>query len=189
MSSKNETKTVSRMPDNSCPDPGFFYIIQTPDVETGVYKIGKTTQTNPNKRLCAYPTYSSVKYTIAVNNADLFEDIVMRKFKILFKRRMEHGLEYYEGDLVAMIEEVHNLWIKYNNINSSYTNPIKLDKSIEKIKPNGWQYFVNEWLSKNTDSTVDIAYEAYVDIIKKIFMSNEYAEKPVFTVYFNAMSM
>ncbi len=161
-------------------ESGFFYIIQTPDAPESVYKIGKTTQTDPNKRLCAYPKFSNVKYTIAVANADLFEDIVMRKFRTAFIRRMELGLEYYEGDIVDIICTVHDLWLKYGNQQS-----IQIDKSIEKLKPHGWQSFVNEWLIHNPDSEVAIAYSAYVDHIKTAFLSNDYADFPVFSLYFN----
>jgi hypothetical protein len=163
---------------------GFFYIIQTSDVPNGVYKIGKTTQIDPNKRLCRYPQYSTVKYTVFCNNADLFEDIAMRKFKSIFKRRMEFGLEYYEGDIYKIIDETHKLWMKYNNINI-----LQLNKEIEKIKPNGWQYFANEWLSKNNDTDVETAYISYVDIMTNIFASNEYAEKELFVAYFNALNI
>ena len=50
MAETKETKTI----ETAKVTPGFFYIIQTPDVEDGVYKIGKTSQADPNKRLCQY---------------------------------------------------------------------------------------------------------------------------------------
>jgi hypothetical protein len=97
---------------------------------------------------------------------------------------MEYGLEYYEINIKNLIGEVHNLWFKYGDLID-----FKLDKSNEKIKPNGWQYFANEWLSKNPDASVDVAYQAYVDIIKTTFASNEYAELDCFTAYFNSLSI
>jgi len=163
---------------------GFFYIIQTPDVPDNVYKIGKTIQSNPNKRLCQYPMYSSAKYTVFVENADLFEDLVMRKLKSNCKRRMEYGLEYYESDLKTLVNIVHELWLKYGDIKE-----FKLDKSNEQLKPNGWQYFANEWLAKNTEATCDEAYLAYVDIFKNVFNSIEYAEFDVFEYYFNSLQI
>lgn len=158
---------------------GFFYIISCADVPDNVFKIGKTTEHDPNKRLCRYPQYSSVKYTIHVANADLFEDIVMRKFKSMFKRRMEFGIEYYEGELIQIIDAVHQLWLKYGNLVNA-----ELDKSAEKIKPNGWQFFVNDWLSKNEGADVKDAYAAYVRIMKEIFLTNEYAELEPFAYYY-----
>jgi hypothetical protein len=162
-------------------ESGFFYIIKCADVPDNVYKIGKTCEKDPNKRLCRYPPFSCVQYTIAVANADLFEDIVMRKFKSAFTRRREFGLEYYEGDIIAIIDEVHRLWLKYGRLVDA-----KLDKTIEKIKPNGWQYFVNDWLSKNPTCDIHEAYEAYVKIMKDTFASNEYAEFEPFAIYYES---
>lgn len=163
---------------------GFFYIIKTADTPENVYKIGKTCQSNPNKRLCQYPAYSCCKYTIFVDDADLFEDLVMRKLKLVTKRRMEFGLEYYEADLVYLIDTIHQLWLKYGSAKNKV-----LDKSVEKVKPNGWQYFVNEWLSKNPAATVEEAYHTYVDIMKTVFNSREYAEFEPFALYFTTLDI
>jgi hypothetical protein len=188
---KKNTGTTSHIDKNTFNNErkeeiGFFYIIRTPDTPDDVYKIGKTTNCDPNKRLCKYPKYSIVKYTIAVENADMFEDIVMRKFKSIFKRRRELGLEYYEGDIIKMISEVHNLWLKYGNVKT--TSFIK-NKAIENIKPNGWQYFVNEWLSRHLFASDDEIYEGYVKTIKTDFGSNEYAEKPFFLAYLHSTNV
>jgi hypothetical protein len=161
-------------------ESGFFYVIQTADVPLGVYKIGKTVRADPNKRLSEYPKYSTVKYTIYVENADLFEDIVMRKFKSAFKRRMEYGIEYYEGDVIDIINLAHDLWNKYGQLKN-----LKLDKTFEKYKPNGWQIFVNEWLAKNPNADVTTAYNAYVNMMTNTFLTQEYAEFDSFAVYFS----
>lgn len=161
---------------------GFFYIIKTPDVPENVYKIGKTTMIDPNKRLCRYPMYSCCMYTIHVANADLFEDLVMRKLKGSVIRRMEFGLEYYEADIYTLINIVHQLWNKYGQIKE-----FQMDKTIERVKPNGWQYFANEWLSKNKDADAIDAYQHYVLIMQSIFMTNEYAEFEPFIEYYKAM--
>jgi hypothetical protein len=183
-STANTTNNNTTEDTESKSSHGFFYIIQTADVEKNVYKIGKTTQTDPNKRLCRYPAYSNTKYTIHCDNADVFEDLVMRKFKTLFKRRMEYGIEYYEGDITIMIDEVHKLWMRFNK-----STDIQLDKDIEKFKPNGWQYFVNEWLCYNTTATMDTAYDNYVKIMTDVFSTNEYAEKNTFMLYYAAMDI
>ncbi len=118
-------------------------------------------------------------YTIHVTNADLFEDIVMRKLKVSVKRRMELGIEYYEADIRTLISIVHELWLKYGELND-----VTLDRTIEQMKPNGWQYFVNEWMAKNVNATVYDAYLAYVDIMKTIFVTHDYAEFDYFKKYF-----
>ena len=66
---------------------------------------------------------------------------------------------------------------------------LKKLKSNEKIKPNGWQYFANEWLSKNPAATPETAYTAYVDLMKNTFMSNEYAEFEFFSTYFKSLDI
>lgn len=162
--------------------PGYFYIIKTSDTPDGVYKIGKTIQTDPNKRLCRYPQYSCCMYTVHVENADLFEDIAMRKLQGVAIRRREFGLEYYEMNIVKLIDFIHGLWMKYGQFTDG-----KLDKNIDKFKPNGWQYFANEWLASNTDCTSAEAYDAYVNIFKTVFASNEYAEQEAFVAYFHAV--
>lgn len=171
--------------DKSEDNKGFFYIIKTSDVEDGVYKIGKSKRDNPNKRLCEYPKRSSVQYTIAVNDADGFEDLVMRKFRVEFERKLELGLEYYKGNIEDMIDSVHNLWKKYNK-----ADKIELDKRIEKIKPNGFQAWCNDWYSKQEDKKnidMDVAYLSYVNMMQNDFASNEYATKEVFLIYLDHM--
>lgn len=160
---------------------GFFYIIKTADTEDNVYKIGMTKRCNPNKRLCEYPKYSAVKYTIAVDYIDVFEDYIMRKFRILFKRRLEYGIEYYEcNDIKKMIDVVHQIWMKYGD------KEIQIDKKLENIKPNGIQAFINDWFSKQEDPSsidLDIAYIEYVKMMKEIFLTEEYAENETFKIY------
>lgn len=182
MSNTQENKNIQSNPSDSPEEKdesGFFYIIQTADVPLGVYKIGKSVRSDPNKRLSEYPKYSTVKYTIHVENADIFEDIVMRKFKSVFKRRMEFGIEYYEGDISQIINTAHDLWNKYGHLKT-----LKLDKTFEKYKPNGWQIFVNEWLAKNHEADVETAYSAYVDLLQNTFLTKEYAEFDAFATYF-----
>ena len=144
---------------------GFFYIIKTSDTPENVYKIGKTTATNPNKRLCDYPQYSIVFYTIAVKNIHIFEKIVIHKLKGRAVRHMEFGYEYYEADIKHLINCVHNIWMSYGHID------IDIYSNIKKNQPTGWQYFANEWLAKNIaqEITPEFAYENYVKMIKESF--------------------
>ena len=159
---------------------GFFYIIQTADVPVGVYKIGKTARANPNKRLCEYPKFSSVKYTVSVEDCHGFESYAMRKFRVLFKRRREFGLEYYEGDIKDMINLAHKLWNQFGS-----AGRVIVDTAIEKIKPNGFQAFVNEWYSQQLDPTIDEAYDMYVSLMRDSYLTRDYASKEVFVVYYN----
>lgn len=162
---------------------GFFYILQNAELPDGVYKIGKTKRASPTKRFCEYPKFSAVKYTVAVANADDFETYAMRKFRTVFSRRMEFGLEYYQGDLKQMINLAHDLWNKYGNADAIVLNPV-----IEKIKPVGIQYFINEyWSKQDPKPNMSLAYQKYVDIMTTIFQTQQYATEDIFTLYMNTI--
>lgn len=158
---------------------GFFYIIQTADVADNVYKVGKTRRLI--KRMGEYPKYSLVKYTIAVSDCHAFEAYALRKFRLLFKRRREYGLEYFEGDLTEMINLAHKLWNKF------VVGPISINKNMEKIKPKGFQYFVNEYYSKRNKPSLTESYDMYVSMMKDTFMTDIYADKYTFIMYLNYM--
>ncbi len=168
-------------------DPrGYFYIIKTADTPVNVYKIGKTVEVDPNKRLCKYPKYSDLKYTVAVANADTFEDLVMRKLKTKVKRRQEFGLEYYEAELPVLVNIIHEIWMAHGSSIMHKIDKIT-NKETERIKPNGWQFFVNEWLSSNQSASPEEAYTAYVNCVKTAFLSNEYAEYSCFLIYYSSL--
>jgi hypothetical protein len=162
---------------------GFFYIIQTADVPLGVYKIGKTTRSNPNRRLCEYPKFSCVKYTVSVNDCHGFESYVMRKFRLNFERCLQYGLEYYKGDIKEMINLSHKIW----NLHGA-SHKIIINKSIEKIKPNGFQYFINNWyINQIVPPDPYKSYLMYKLIMQKTFMTNDYSSKSVFITYLNRL--
>ena len=161
---------------------GFFYIIQTSDVTDSVYKIGKTEDMDLNRKLCIYPVYSCVKYTVYCENIDLFYNMVVHKFSTTFKKKLEYGQNYYFGDLKNMVDCCHKLWMTYGNETKKIYN-----EEIGKIKPYGWDYFSNEWLINNLDKSNDESYNVYLNIIKNTFGSNEYAEKEIFDKYMDLM--
>lgn len=65
------------------------------------YKVGKTIQKNC-KRTGSYPKGSVVHYVESVSDCDLLEKLVINKFTSEFKRRLDYGYEYFEGDLTEM---------------------------------------------------------------------------------------
>ena len=142
---------------------GFFYVIKTSDTPYNVYKIGKTTALNPNKRLCVYPRYSTCVYTILINNVDIFEKIVIHKLKCHAKRRREFGYEYFEADRIQLIDAIHKIWLEYGDIDTD------IYKSIKQNQPIGWQYFANEWLVHNKTQPVEISYINYLKIVTEQF--------------------
>jgi len=60
-------------------------------------KIGKTKQENL-KRLCNYPNGTQLIYQTRCNNCDIFERIIIEKFKLYFQHMKEIGNEYFKGN-------------------------------------------------------------------------------------------
>lgn len=85
-------------------------------------KIGKTKQENL-KRLCNYPNGTQLIYQTRCNNCDIFERIIIEKFKLYFQHMKEIGNEYFKGNLNEMIYV-----IMINQLNYDYKN--KIDKNI-----------------------------------------------------------
>ena len=78
-----------------------------------------------------------------------------------------------------MINAAHSIWTKYGN-----AARVKISKKIERLKPNGFQYFCNEWLSQQDRlPPIDVVYDAYVSIITSAFGTSDVAEKKMFIIY------
>lgn len=96
------------------PENEYVYIIQLREfVNAGVnvYKIGRTSQGNPYKRLKAYPAGSSIKMVLSCANCAVMEKEIMKRFKKKFRQCTElsrgnnSNIEYFEGDLHEMMCE------------------------------------------------------------------------------------
>ena len=90
----------------------YFYIIHEREfVRSGeqTFKIGKTGQNPPWKRLSAYPKDSELILLIKVPNKDIFENKIISIFKKKYRQMLEYGNEYFEGDIDEMVKDVHNL--------------------------------------------------------------------------------
>lgn len=80
-------------------------------------------------------------------------------------------------DLKKTIELVTKVYSFYDDNKS-------LDKDMHFYKPNGFDAFVTNWLLLQKHKyTIDEAYEAYENMMKNDFCTNEYAEKSAFKVY------
>lgn len=83
----------------------FVYIIRTHEFERmndDVYKIGRTSK--PHKRFRNYPKGSRLKLLIPVTDSVLYEKNLIEIFRTKFKHRKDHGAEYFEGDLMTMVQ-------------------------------------------------------------------------------------
>lgn len=101
----------------------FVYLIHSKtsiNANESVYKFGKTTDFY--KRLKSYPKGSVPLLVLYVVNCDTFETIVLARLTAQFtQKRDEHGSEYFEGDLGAIINTIMS---EYNSAISTqcYSN-------------------------------------------------------------------
>ncbi len=113
-----------------------------------IYKIGKTTQENI-KRFKQYPKGSYLIMQIKVNNCDIFERHIMQLFNKKYIRRIDIGLEYYQGNEQTMMQDFINLWQLQININNN-------DNFIDTINCNNVINILNTTnITNNTQNIID----------------------------------
>jgi hypothetical protein len=86
--------------------PGFIYLIQEREfikTKENIYKIGKTI--NIKHRMPSYPKQSLLYFCFYCTTCiDVVEKSIILLFDSKFKKRIDIGSEYYEGDLATMIK-------------------------------------------------------------------------------------
>lgn len=88
----------------------YIYLLQLREhvnKEEGVYKIGRTKQTNL-KRFQSYPKNSKLYLLISVEDCVSKEKDIIGYFRRKYKQRRDIGLEYFEGDKCKMMEDIMN---------------------------------------------------------------------------------
>ena len=95
-----------------CDIYGYIYLIQPREfIKTNekIYKIGKTSR-SIIQRFSEYPKQSSLLYCCPVNCKELnmIETGVIKLFDEKFKKRVDIGSEYYQGELFQMILVINN---------------------------------------------------------------------------------
>lgn len=95
-------------------DCGNIYIIHTREfisLNKPVYKIGRSA--NIANRCKQYPKKSRLIGSLFVKNTVLAENDIKNEFNIKFIRKLEYGLEYFEGNIIEMLDEFINIAKKY----------------------------------------------------------------------------
>ena len=91
----------------------YIYLIRRREyvlLEQIVYKIGKTTQDPPYKRIRAYDNgHSEIFLLIKVGDCHELENRIKDKFKQLFTQKKDIGTEYFEGDAEIMIKHIFTI--------------------------------------------------------------------------------
>jgi hypothetical protein len=85
---------------------GYFYIIQLREfikTKENIYKIGMSNRLELEERMKEYPKFSHKYLELKVNSPKSFETIIKKFFDFKFKKRIEYGTEYFEGDIDKMI--------------------------------------------------------------------------------------
>jgi hypothetical protein len=91
-------------------DLQFVYILQEREfINSGepVYKIGKTI--NPKNRMSSYPKASNVLGNYLCGDCHTTEKSLIELFDVKFIKRKDLGLEYYQGDINEMVNEIYFL--------------------------------------------------------------------------------
>jgi hypothetical protein len=98
----------------------YIYLIQEREFvncDEKIYKIGKTKQDNL-RRIKDYPKGSILLLQYNCNNCDIIEKKLINDFKNKYKHQKSIGAEYFEGDYIEMIKDIHNTIIEHDDNNN-----------------------------------------------------------------------
>lgn len=107
--SNNKLNDVDSITNNKL--DGYFYILQEREfikTNENIYKIGRTSKCNILDRFKQYPNNSILINYWKVKNMYKFESLIKIKFDLVFKRRIDIGYEYFEGDIDKMVDTIED---------------------------------------------------------------------------------
>jgi hypothetical protein len=90
------------------------YIIQEREfirLKESTYKIGETQK--PHKRFNNYSKSSELIYIVHCKDSLMIERAVKKRFKDLFKEQTQYGSEYFNGNVISMMDEIDNIINQY----------------------------------------------------------------------------
>ncbi len=127
-------------------------------LEENVYKLGKST--GVSNRMNSYPKGSEIYLIMAVYDCTKYEQLLMTKFKSLFKQRTDYGREYFEGDIHIMMKEFNGIVMGIEP--SSPTFEIIEVKETKQIrKSESFDKWINERCVKVGRESFEILYKDY----------------------------
>ena len=88
---------------------GYIYFIHTKeciDLNLPIYKIGRTVRDNPYLRLNNYTRGYVIYVVLQCNHAIEMEQLCLHFFREKYNRRLDYGLEYFEGDKFDMMRDL-----------------------------------------------------------------------------------
>ena len=178
-------------------DSGYMYLIRDASKPEGVYKIGKTTEDNPWDRLKRYPEGSKTLATIFCTEVHQCEQFMIRQFEQRFERRLDLGLEYFQGEWNQMVLLLHHDWLLYERIRPlipldqdvpPYTPQERAElnrlRNTRRSQPTGWSNFVRDCLSTMSKPyDIPLAYSSYAHYVTKVLQRTPY-DYEKFSKYF-----
>jgi hypothetical protein len=103
----------------------YIYILQEREfikTEEPIYKIGKSKQMNLG-RFSQYPNGSVLYFQLVVPDCDKIEKILIRNFKGKYLQRTDIGTEYFQGDVLTMMDDIYREVFEYRK---RLENPVPL---------------------------------------------------------------
>jgi hypothetical protein len=81
-------------------------------VQEQTYKIGETEK--PHRRFSGYPKSSQLMYLCPVKDSRFVEQAVKKRFGDLFIQKQEYGIEYFNGAISIMMNEIDRIVCQCN---------------------------------------------------------------------------
>lgn len=98
---------------------GHIYLIREREfINSGkpIYKIGKTCQKDPRRRIASYPKGSECIILIKKDNVELVEKRLIKQFTNFFIKRSDIGAEYFEGNKETMTKLIFDYQVSNTDI-------------------------------------------------------------------------
>ena len=106
----------------------YIYLLKEREfIKTGepIYKAGKSKQLNLG-RFSQYPKGSTLYFQLIVPDCDKLERIILHKFKGKYIQRPDIGIEYFQGDVLKMIDDIYWECFEYRKRMENPTPPPKV---------------------------------------------------------------
>jgi len=146
----------------------YIYIIQIRELlDTNIYKIGKTKQENL-KRFNQYPKGSKLISQYDCFDCDIVEKNIIHMFKSKYVQRTEYGVEYFEGYIIQMKDDIYAL-TKENilqNTQNTQTTPTNIDWVQDDILLGGQNQYI-KFIEEDTGGVVKTPMILYLNKKKK----------------------
>jgi hypothetical protein len=136
----------------------YIYIIHTRECikcNENIYKIGRT-QTGSKKRVSTYPNDSVLIAQFNVNDAVKSEKEILTLCKNKYKQIRKYGIEYFQGDISSIKNDVYAITQKYQTVEPTKTNEILKDMIAN---------YINKICKRNVNVKIDGDLTTTTDVL------------------------